>query len=234
MQSNILDDIPFTVDRDRLNNRLRIRKIGPTLTRFEALLKEAETVARPKAMVKAAFIEDRTDETIRVEGKWLRSRVLTINVSQTQRIFIYSATCGKELDRWTRGLKSGLENFWAAHLEEIALENAIQAVNLYLEDQYHPGRTAHQNPGSLDDFPLSEQRALFALLGDTQASIGVSLLPSLMMSPAHSVSGIIFPTREAFQSCLLCPRQNCIGRRAPYDPTLYSRKYAKPRKDTCQ
>jgi hypothetical protein len=48
------------------------------------------------------------------------------------------------------------------------------------------------------------------------------------MSPTHSVSGIIFPTNDDFQSCLLCPREQCPGRRAAYDRTLYERKYSKP------
>jgi hypothetical protein len=80
----------------------------------------------------------------------------------------------------------------------------------------------------LEDFPLEEQRGLFALMGDTNAAVGVTLLHSLMMSPSHSVSGIIFPTTENFESCLLCPRDKCPGRRASYDPTLYERKYSKP------
>lgn len=234
MEIKILDDIPFSVDRANLADRLRIKESGPIHSLFEALLKEAAKIARPKAMVRPAYIEDRTAEAIQVEGKWFRSRVLTVNVGEAHRIFIYAATCGKELDEWARGLKAGLETFWAGSFMEIALRNAIQAVSLYLEEQYHPGRTAHQNPGSLDDFPLAEQEALFALLGDTESSIGVNLLPSLMMSPSHSVSGIIFPTSEDFQSCLLCPRDKCPGRRAPYDPTLYSRKYSNPRKVTRQ
>jgi len=37
------------------------------------------------------------------------------------------------------------------------------------------------NPGSLEDWPLTEQRVLFALLGDPQAAIGVRLTDSLLM-----------------------------------------------------
>lgn len=234
MDTQILDDIPFSADRDWLVDHLRIKAPSPTYSQFMTLLKQAEKIARPKAIVRPAYIENRTEEAIQVEGKWFRSRVLAVNVSQAHRIFIYAATCGKELDEWARGLRSGLETLWAGSFEESALRNAVQAVTLCIEEKYRPGRTAQQNPGSLDDFPLAQQEALFALLGNTQASIGVSLLPSLMMSPAFSVSGIIFPTSEDFQSCLLCSREKCSSRRAPYDPTLYTRKYSKPRKVTSQ
>jgi hypothetical protein len=73
---------------------------------------------------------------------------------------------------------------------------------------------------------LSEQRAVFAALGDVQAAIGVQLSDSMLMIPAKSVSGIRFPTTESFESCQLCPRVDCPGRRAPYDSGLYDRKYA--------
>ena len=81
------------------------------------------------------------------------------------------------------------------------------------------------NPGSLADWPLSEQRVLFALLGDTQDAIGVQLTSSLLMVPTKSVSGIIYPTAETFASCQLCPRRGCPNRRAAYDPQLFEQKY---------
>jgi hypothetical protein len=80
-------------------------------------------------------------------------------------------------------------------------------------------------PGSLTDWPLREQRPLFALLGDTEALVGVRLTDSCLMLPNKSVSGIRFPTEKHFESCQLCPRPDCPGRRAPYDADLYDRRY---------
>jgi hypothetical protein len=226
METHILKDIPFVVNLDSLKQRLRIRENNSSHPRFQSLVEEAQRIARPKALYRPVFIEERNEEAVKVEGKWFRSRILTVNLRQAHRIFLYVATCGAELDKWAKGQKDILKAFWAEAVKETALRNAVAAVGVHLEDRYHPGRTAHQNPGSLKDFPLTEQEALFALMGDTRESIGLTLLPSLMMSPTHSVSGIIFPTTEDFQSCLLCPREKCPGRRAAYDPTLYARKYA--------
>ncbi len=221
-----MKDIPFVADLEFLKQRLRIKGNSSNLPRFQHLVEEAQKIARPKALYRPVFIEERDEEAVKVEGRWFRSRVLTVNLRLAYRIFLYVATCGKELDEWAKGLKEMLEAFWAEAIKETALRNAIKTVGIHLEEHYHPSRTSHQNPGSLNDFPLTEQEALFTLIGDTQATIGVTLLPSLMMSPTHSVSGIIFPTSEDFQSCLLCPRENCQGRRAVYDPSLYERKYA--------
>ncbi len=232
MEAQILDDIHFVADTESLKHRLRIRESGSNLTRFLALIKEGQKIAQPKAMYRPVYIEDRSEEAVRVEGRWFRSRVLTVNLSHAHRVFIYVATCGVELDEWAKRQKDILSAFWAEAIKEAALRTAVRAVGSHIEEKYHPGKTSQQNPGSLEDFPLAEQRTLFDLLGDTRLTLGVSLLPSLMMSPCQSVSGIIFPTAEDFQSCLLCPREKCPGRRSPYDPTLYERKYSRPVKAT--
>jgi hypothetical protein len=72
---------------------------------------------------------------------------------------------------------------------------------------------------------LREQRKLFRILGDTEAMIGVRLTQSCLMIPSKSVSGVRFATETSFESCQLCPRDRCPGRRARYDPELYDRRY---------
>ena len=83
------------------------------------------------------------------------------------------------------------------------------------------------SPGEVSDWPTEEQARLFALLGDTRQLIGVELTDSLLMVPTKSVSGILFSTDSGFVSCQLCPQEQCHERRAPYDNSLYDRKYRK-------
>jgi hypothetical protein len=45
------------------------------------------------------------------------------------------------------------------------------------------------------------------------------------MTPVKSVSGIWFPTEGKYENCQLCNREDCPGRRAPYEPGLMERKY---------
>lgn len=223
MTIHILNDIPFAWDIEDLRRRLRVpERIFP---QFMALFDEGRQIARPKAMYRPAYIEERTEEAILVEGQWFHSRVISVNVLEAHRIFLYAASCGLELDAWSKRQEDALKIFWAASIKEDALSCAINAVEKHVEDHYHPGKTAHQNPGSLADFPLCEQKALFGLLGDTCSAVGITLLPSTMMLPSHSVSGIIFPTVAHFESCMLCPREHCPGRRAAYDRDLYNLTY---------
>jgi cobalamin-dependent methionine synthase I len=113
-----------------------------------------------------------------------------------------------------------LENYWADSIKETVLRSAFDSFNGHLKKTYRLGKTARINPGSLEDWPIDEQHILFSLLGDTNESIGLDLLESYLMFPTKSLSGIQFPTEEHFESCQLCPRENCPGRRANYEETL--------------
>jgi hypothetical protein len=153
------------------------------------------------------------------------SRVLRINLDSAHRVFPYVATCGAELWEWMNGLEDMLHRFWADAIAEMAVRVASQALDEHLAERYRPGSLSRMNPGSLGEWPIREQRALFKLLGDPEELIGVQLLKSCLMVPNKSVSGIQFPTEDGFVNCQLCPREDCPGRRAPYDPGLYGRKY---------
>jgi hypothetical protein len=76
------------------------------------------------------------------------------------------------------------------------------------------------DPGSLEDWPITEQPKLFSIFGDTERLIGVRLTDRLLMVPRKSISGIFFPSEEGFSSCQLCEREKCPSRRTPFDPTL--------------
>jgi hypothetical protein len=84
------------------------------------------------------------------------------------------------------------------------------------------------NPGSLADWPLTEQIPLFRLIGDVRQATGVYLTESLLMMPRKSVSGFDFPTESSFASCQLCPREKCPNRRAAYDPILITHYQSAP------
>jgi hypothetical protein len=192
------------------------------------LLEEAREVARPRAMLRLAAIQDKGEDWVAVDGVRLESRVLRVNLDEAHRVFVYVATCGMELQRWGERLTDILHSYWADEIKAIALSAATRALNAHLVTCYQPGRTAAMSPGSLSDWPIQQQKPLFRILGDPQAAIGVELTDSYLMVPNKSVSGLRFSTEEPFESCLLCPRDACPGRRAPYDPDLYERKYQRP------
>jgi hypothetical protein len=223
----ILDDIPFQLDLDLLMKRLHIRAGSSHVEGLRQIASEAEAIARPKALFKIAYIESKGEDHVVVDGVRLTSRVLRVNLEQAHRVFAFVATCGREVADWANGIDDMLRSFWADAISEMALYAAIQALDQHLAERYRPGRTSAMNPGSLADWPIEAQRSLFTILGNPEEAIGVTLSTGLLMIPTKSVSGIRFPTEESFESCQLCAREGCPGRRAPYDEGLYERKYAK-------
>jgi hypothetical protein len=221
----VLDQIPFEPDVALLRAKLRIRERMRYGQRLEELVREAQAVAKPKALYKVCLVEDKEEDHVVVDGIRFTSRILRVNLEPVHRVFPYVVTCGTELDAWAAGIDDMLENFWADAIKETALRGAITVLNEHLEERYRLGKTAAMNPGSLGEWPLSEQRSLFRLLDNPETTIGVQLTKSCLMVPNKSVSGILFPTEKGYFNCQLCPRHDCPGRRAPYEPQLYETKY---------
>jgi len=79
-------------------------------------------------------------------------------------------------------------------------------------------RLSWMSPGSLEDWPIEEQRPLFGLLAEAPAAIGVQLTESLLMLPPQiRVRHIPFRRHPRFSAVALCPRERCDSRKARYD-----------------
>lgn len=226
MDSIVLDPLPFQVDAASLQRKLHIRPDSAHEQEFRRLLAQAEAIARPRAIYKLAFIEAREASAVVLDGIRFASRVLRVNLDSIHRVFAFVATSGRELEAWADGQEELLARFWADAINQATVTGAAAALRAHLSDRFAVPRLMTMNPGSLADWPLPQQRPLFALLGDVEAAVGVTLTPSLLMTPTKSVSGIFFPAEETFASCQLCPREDCPNRRAAYDPELFGRKYA--------
>jgi len=222
MKTILLENIPFEIDLNQLMKQVRIRPESADARDLAALAAEAQKIARPKALFGAAYIEERGEEEVLIDGVRMTSRVLRVNLEKAERIFPFTCTCGSELQDWGDRIEDMIWNFWAEAIKELALRSAMEALQNHLQEEYKPGHLSTMSPGSLENWPISQQRPLFELLGWPKE---VHLTDSLLMIPTKSVSGIIFPTDGSFESCQLCPRKDCPGRRAPYDESLYAREY---------
>ena len=223
MEATVIDPLAFSLDVPALCERLRVR--APHREEIGRLAAEAMSVARPQVLYKLAFIQAKGDESITADGITFTSRVLRVNLDALHRFFVFAGTAGRELEAWADSKHEMLTHFYADAINEAVLHAAMTGFVAQLTERFQLASTAVMNPGSLTDWPLSEQRPLFALLGDVRSAIGVELTDSLLMVPRKSVSGILFVAEETFASCQLCPRHDCPNRRAPYDAGLFERKY---------
>jgi hypothetical protein len=164
-------------------------------------------------------LEKKEENAIVVEGTTLSSRILRLNVEKTHRVFVGVATCGSEIAEWSDAFDDTLEKYWVDTLMEYALKVANTALDNDIQSTYRPGgQLSSMCPGSLEDWPVSEQRYVFDLIGEEARGIGVELLESMLMMPLKSLSRIIFPSETTFYACQLCPIEKCPSRRVPYDP----------------
>jgi len=228
--SIVLTFAPPEIDFPALQATLRVREGSEDESELRAMAAEMRAAAQPKAIYSIAFIEAKGEDYAIADGVRLTSRVLRVNLEDAHRCFPFVCTSGREAEAWA-GIQEGfMRRFWADALNQAVLHAAVLTLQKHLQDRYQLGSVSMMNPGSLADWPLSEQRALFGLLGDVRTAIGVELTKSLLMVPTKSVSGIFFPAEATFASCQLCPRESCPNRRAPYDPELYDRKYRSTQK----
>lgn len=226
---NLLENLPFQIDVPGLLEAMHIRPGSRHAPELLDLVAQAQDIARPRAVYKLVFIQAKGPDTITAEGIEFKSRVLRVNLDRLERFFAYVCTSGTELQGWADSYTDDiLMGFYADAINQAVLKSAFGGFVGHLTGAYSLTNPSAMNPGSLGDWPISQQRPLFDLLGDVEGTIGVHLKESLLMVPTKSVSGILFPAEESFASCQLCPRDHCPNRRAPYDAALFERKYRTP------
>ncbi|HYR03480.1 MAG TPA: vitamin B12 dependent methionine synthase [Syntrophobacteria bacterium] len=225
MAEKVIDQIPLRFDVGSIIERARLDGTPDHLTVAERLARDAGAFGRPRALYRASSSHKDGERTVVVDGVTLTSRVLRVNLDQADRVFPFVATCGGELDRWVMEKDDPLERRVADVISEMALYLALGALRERLREEYHLATISRMSPGSLEDWPLQEQRLLFRLFDDSERAVGVRLTRDLMMLPRKSLSGILFASEELFESCLLCPREECPARLLPYDRDLFTRRY---------
>ena len=218
-----LTQIAPALDAVALLARVHVAPDSEDADAFTALVGQAREVARPKALYAEAFVEGRGDDTIRIDGITFTSRMLRHKLAGVERVFPYVATCGHELDGVALPAGDVLVQFWWDAIKAELLAAARTHLVAHLTDRFRLGQTARMSPGSgdVDVWPIEQQRLLFALLGGVTPFIGVSLTASCLMIPNKTVSGLLFPTEEDFQTCQVCHRDPCPNRRAPFDAAVW-------------
>ena len=219
----ILDSIQIQLNFELVRKRLHLKREAD-LKAVADLVQIAQPLIEPKVIYKRCFIEEKLAEGVIIEGQQFTSMVLRKNLDKIERVFPFVITIGKKFGEKLETCTDLLEKFYFDTIGNVALNQVRMALKDHLKQQYALEKTAFMAPGSLPNWPIEQQKPLFKLLGDVQASIGVELTESLLMLPAKSVSGIYFPTETSFFSCQLCPRERCESRKAKYDEKL-AREY---------
>ena len=217
MERNIIliDDLNVTFDLDALGKKLGARSSARMATLLQTLADEARPIAKPKAAAKLCSLSLLPDDQVQLDDTVFKSALLKQQVEGLGKAFPYVATEGEELAEWARSY-TGLERALANGLQYAAMSQARERLEAVILEKYGLEQVSAMNPGSLAVWPITQQTPLFDLLKPLPEKLGMTLLPSYMMKPEHSVSGIFFQTDSKFHNCQLCPQEACPSRRVPY------------------
>ena len=214
---------PITLNLADTLKQAHIRPGNSAAREFEALFDLVQETAKPKALFKESFIENKEGDRVMLEGVVFTSPTLRHNLDQINRVFPYIATCGAEVDQVPIEQGDILKQVWLYTIKLSLLEGVIEHIKSEINQRFKYSKLSSMNPGSGDHsvWPIEQQQDLFSIFGDVEGQIGVKLLPSYLMQPDISASGIFFPTETTYQNCQLCRREECEYRSAAFDEKLW-------------
>jgi len=213
----IVLDVPADFSAEEFAALCRIKKDSSAFEMIEDVLPLIKQYAAPKAIIRWANVNSVTDEETTIEGVSFRSRVVADKLRGLSRVFVSVVTAGDGLEKSGEFSDDPFLNSYDGAL----LFHASKYIVNYMKEKFGFDGSSMLNPGSLPDWPIINNFALFRIIGDTD-EIGVSLNEAGYIKPWNSGSHIHF-AGAGYQNCSLCKKYDCIGRRARFDRNEYIR-----------
>jgi hypothetical protein len=213
----IFDSIPVSLDREAVAARIHYDPARAADFDFDRLLADAGALIRLRAVAETSFVGEKGEDTVEVAGVTFRSIILRRNLEKAQKVFPFIMTAGPALETAAASAGDLLVQYYLEEMANLALESGAAWLADRLKTRWGFSDLSSMDPGSLEDWPITEQPKLFSIFGDTERLVGVKLTDSMLMVPRKSISGIFFPSEEGFSSCRLCERANCPSRRTPFE-----------------
>jgi hypothetical protein len=191
----------------------------PMAERIAQVVAEAQLCLRPRGAYAVYPVSSRTAHSLKLGdttisgniGEYLKDadRVAVFAVTVGQEISLLSETAAKSGDTFSALVMDAVGS-WAA---EAAADALMLSVRRHLRDEEE--LTLRYSPGYCG-MEISQQSRLFQLM--QAEAVGVRLMPSMLMHPLKSISGLVgLAPKEAVSSyhspCDLCPRTRCHMRR---------------------
>ena len=216
----ILDDIPMHLDINEVSKTLHLDKKKEHSNTARELVELASSVIRPKIIYEVSYVGNKNEDSLDIGNVKFTSHVLRANLDKIGKVFPYILTIGKELEDNAASFDNLLKAYCLDEIGNMLVELGMEYLEDYLKRRYKFEQLSNMSPGSLEDWPITQQKQLFSIFSNVEDLIGVKLTDNLLMIPRKSISGIFFPTHVKFYSCQLCPREICKERAAPYDKNL--------------
>jgi hypothetical protein len=192
---------------------------GPIAKQIKRLAKESLSCLEPRGTFSVYPVTDRKTLSLRVGQVTIHGNIGEF-MEHADRVAVFVVTVGEAISRRAVRSRQGGDAFgawvmdafgsWAA---EASAEALMERIQRHLWDD--EALTLRYSPGYCG-MTMPQQRKLFRLVNAD--SVGVKLLPSLLMQPLKSISGLVgLGPKEAVSSsrspCDRCPQVGCHMRR---------------------
>lgn len=187
---------------------------------IKELAQEAQEAARPAGGAQVSSLElGAGDEVVIAQVKFV-SPFLKDRLDGLHRVFPYIVTEGQALARWGNQYKNSEKKPVVHLIRQACVKQCEQALERLLCEKFALPVLSSINPGSLQEWPLTEQKLLFKALQPLPESLGISLLATGIMQPDYTVSGVFYQTDKKIYNCQFCPRDDCPNRKAPKEKSV--------------
>ena len=187
--------------------------------RIAQVVAEADPWLRPRGTYALYAVSERTAHSLKLDDTTISGNIGEF-LDQADRVAVFVVTVGKEISHLAESVAKNGNALSAWVVDAVgswAAEGAADALMLRIRRHLHEGEdlTLRYSPGYCG-MDIGQQRKLFQLM---QAdAVGVRLMPSLLMHPLKSISGLVgLAPKEAvsrFHSpCDICPLVGCHMRR---------------------
>lgn len=224
MIRHTLRDLPFTITPEEAAKTLRVHE--DDYDEFLDIYNEIVPLLSPAMYFGAEEIRSNDGRKVVIGDQTFESRILAVNIRDLKKVYPYVVTSGRAAYDRAMAYDDSLSSFWAHGICELALRSAMTAGFEQVKARLGVSALNAMNPGSLSDFPISEQKPLFDLLKNVEEECGVTLTDTYLMIPVKSGSGIWFESDKHYANCMMCPRVNCPNRRADYREDMFEAEYA--------
>lgn len=209
--------IPTNFTAEEFAELCRIEKGTSAFEELEETLPLIRQYGAPKAIIKWAGVDRVEGDETTIEGVTFHSRVVADKLRDTPRVFLSVVTAGEGLEQSGQFADDAFLDLYDGAL----LFHAYKYLDRYMKERFRFDGSSVLSPGSLPDWPIQNNFALFDMIGNVD-EIGVSLNGAGYIRPWNSGSHIHF-SGDGYQNCSLCRKYDCIGRRAPFDRAEYVR-----------
>ena len=213
----IVIKMQYQPDPVKIASKYSIEADDPLYPGIVSACHEICDLAKPVACFKESRVDEVGPDYVMIDGVQFHGKFIADRLRRVKTVYPYVASCGTELDRWGRDCGDLLLEYCYDDIRQSAIKPVLETVHKTIMNQYGAYKLSSLNPGSIPQWPITEQKSLFQLLGSVFEKVGVRLDKTMLMYPLKSVSGILFESEEGYCNCKICSRQNCPGRREDMD-----------------